>query len=92
MKFRVREGVVLERVCGENILIATLKARESCPNVTQINDAAAVLWNAFSQDMDFESIVENITLNYDISENDARQTIMEFATNMEKNGYLIKGK
>ena len=90
MRFRLREGVVLEKVCGENILIATLKARNYCPNVTQINDAAADLWRLFSQDLDLDDIVKNITANYDISTDEAKEIVLAFAAEMENNGYLLK--
>ena len=90
MRFCLRDGVVLEKVCGENILIATFKARKYCPKVTQINDAAADLWRWFSRRLDIDSIIKKIVLNYDISENEARKSLLEFVSEMEKYGYMVK--
>lgn len=44
MNYKIREGIVMETLCGTSLLIATLEARKYCPYVMQLNEASAYIW------------------------------------------------
>ena len=44
MNYKIRDGLVLETLCGTSLLIATLEARKYCPYVMQLNEASAYIW------------------------------------------------
>ena len=92
MKYRIREGLVRETVCGRELLIATLQAREHCPYLTELNSASAFLWDILEKepDIDTEKIVGNVMAEYELSYEEALSAVDAFLTELEKKAYIIR--
>lgn len=89
MKYSIREGVVLECVCGESMLISTLKARKYCPYILQLNDASLLIWNGAVEGMSEEQIAEKAAAEYEIPFEQAIETVRQFAAYLCETGHLI---
>ena len=89
MKYSIREGVVLECVCGESMLISTLKARKYCPYILQLNDASLLIWNGAVKGLTEEEIAEKAAVEYEIPFEQALATVKQFTAHLCKTGHLI---
>lgn len=87
---RVRPGVVLTHVCGRNILVAAIEARQYCPYTTLLNDTGEVIWNCLSKGMDLPEISVRIREEFDIPpETDVEEIVSEYFNQLHENGYVL---
>ena len=90
MRYKVREGVVLETICGQYRLIATLEARKHCPIVSALNESSAFVWELLEEGLDDADIEDRIMQEYpDIDRGNARRVLDTFVSSLQKEGYII---
>ena len=89
MKNRIRPGVVLEEVCGEYLLLATMDAAEHCPYVYQINETAAFFWRLAERQLSQEEMVAAVVAEYQAPEGLVRRDVAQFMKDLKKKGYLV---
>lgn len=90
MKYTIRNGVIREMICGQNILISTLEARKICPYLTQLNESSVFIWKMLEEGINTEQMTEKIIQEYDISEKEAQKGLELFLSNMEEQHFIIK--
>ena len=87
--YKIRDGVVMETLCGVSLLIATTEARKYCPYVMQLNDASVYIWKMLFAGKCPEKMVEQAARDFDISIQEAGETIETFLSGLEEQNYLI---
>jgi len=89
MKYKVRDGVMLRRICGAPFLFADSNAREFCPYIRRINDSGAWLWEFLKEGLSVEQIVKKLTLEYDIQKDaEPAKDIELFIESLAAGGYI----
>ena len=89
MDYRIRDGIVMETICGTSLLIATLEATQHCPYVAQLNEASAYIWKMLFDNKSFEEMTVMISKDFDISEKEAADTLGGFLTQLKEQNYLV---
>lgn len=92
MKYTIREGLVLESVCGVPLLIATLEARKHCPYLMQLNEASAYIWKMLFDGKTLAEMTALAANDFEITEEEAQQTLTAFLSDLEKHNYIILEK
>ena len=91
MKYKIRDGIVLSKICDEYLLISGKEARKSCPSVTQINDTGAYIWKMLEAGMDENEMIMEILSEYELDEDtDISDMMNEYINVLKNNGYLIE--
>lgn len=89
-EYRIRQGIVITEICGEYLLIAAKKARETCPYVNQVNESFAYLCKTLENWCTSEQLKQAILEVYDLSDQKAADTeIKGFLEKMQHYGYLL---
>lgn len=89
MNYRIRPGVVLEEVCGEYLLLATMEAGQHCPYVYQINETAAFFWKLLERGLDEDQMAAETASEYDAPEEALRSDLRQFLGILMEKGYLL---
>ena len=91
MKYTVRKGIVLTAVCDQQLLVASVAAREYCPYVTRITETAAYIWEKLEQNYSLEQLYSAIREDFDTGEGeDIESMVNEYLLQLENSGYLIR--
>lgn len=91
-RYRLREGVVLENVCGERLLIATFSARGKCPYILELNEESEFIWKGLMEGLDEEDIAVRAAAEFEVSREEALEGVTGFFAFLEQNGYLTEEK
>lgn len=89
MNYKIREGIVMETLCGTSLLIATLEARKYCPYVMQLNEASAYIWQMLFDGKTYEEMIKRAAEDFEISVEQAGETIESFLSDLIEKKYLI---
>ena len=68
MMYKTRKGIVLTSICGQYVLVASKKARENCPYVTQINETAASCWRLLQNGCTSDALTAHLLEEYDVDD------------------------
>lgn len=90
MEYRIREGLVLDHVCGEYLLIATRKARPYCPYVTKMNKDSVFVWEMLEKGLTMQQMLQRTAEAYKIPEEAASGILLPFLQGILKNGYIVE--
>ena len=88
-RYKIRPGVVLAQVCGENLLVATRPARGKCPYVRQLNSTGAYFWSLLEQNMGEEQMLQAARVHYQAEPERLRSSLPPFLAGLAQQGYLI---
>ena len=89
MTFHVRPGLVMEEVCGQQLLVATLGARELCPYLTQLNDSSAFMWKRLLEGQNEDALADAVSESFGLSRSDALTGVRSFLLELQKMGFLV---
>ena len=89
MRYPIRPGVVLEEVCGEYLLLATMDAASHCPYVYQINETAAFFWRLLERQLPEEDVAAAVAAEYDAPVDIVRRDLGQFLKDLREKGYLL---
>ena len=89
MRYPIRPGVVLEEVCGEYLLLATMDAASHCPYVYQINETAAFFWRLLERQLPEEDVAAAVAAEYDAPAEVVRRDLGQFLKDLREKGYLL---
>lgn len=92
MKYKIRDGIVMETVCGTSLLIATLAARKYCPYVMRLNEASAYIWNMLFAGMERDEMIDSIVRDFRISRKEAGTVLNDFIGQLYELHYLLDEK
>lgn len=89
MNYKIRDGIVMETVCGTSLLIATLEARKYCPYVMQLNEASVYIWKMLLDGKTLDEMTALATKDFEISSAEAYATLNGFLSSLMEQNYLI---
>ena len=90
MKYRLLEGVVYTRVCGQNILVACRSAWGKCPYTKRLSALRGAFWQGLGMGMTEEQIVSELLLKTNIRKEIIEKKLAEFIEIMTEQGYLTE--
>ncbi len=91
MKYKVRDGIVLSKICDEYLLISGKDAREYCPSVTQINETGAYIWKMLEKGIDTNEMVMSILSEFELDEDaDIYVMLNEYTDLLKRNGFITE--
>ena len=89
--YKVRDGIVLESICGKYVLISTEAAREECDYIRKIDDIVAYYWEMMEQELTIDQMVEKASGVFtDIDSNVIQNDILNLIEQLKNAGYLLK--
>lgn len=90
-EYKVRNGIVLESICGRYVLISTEAARNLCPYVKVIDDIVAYYWEMMEEGLSIEEMTEKASsLFHDIEPERIHDDICDLISQLKSSGYLLK--
>lgn len=87
--YAIQPGVVLASVCGEQLLIATQRARGKCPYAKQLNATGAYFWTLLEQGLTLEDMVQAAAGRFQVEPERIRPGLVKFTEDLRENGYLL---
>ena len=90
--YRLRPGIVLTTICGQDILIATPEARPFCKKIQEINPTGGDIVRFMEGDArTFDELMDLLTEEYEIEDpTEIKEDIMGFLQNLIKDGYVLE--
>lgn len=82
----------LERVCGTYLLIASGDALQRFEYIRVLNDTGGEIMAMAAEGKDTEDVIHEISIQYEMDEEDIRPGIRSFIDEMETIGYLLPMK
>ena len=89
-QFKLREGVILETICEEYVLVASGEARHHCPYVRQLNESAAYLWKLLEQGLDMDQMAARAARDYGLSVEEIIPGLQNFIHMLLDQGYFYR--
>ena len=86
--YSLTEGVVLAKVGGERLLIATRPAWNKCPYIKAISPINAMFWQSLELGMSEELILQELYEKIGIKEDALKEKYTDFINELRKEGYL----
>lgn len=85
---KLKEGIVLGNVDGENFAIATGKAMKNFNGVIHNNKTAAYIFELLQTEQTEDSLVDAMLEKYDVDEATAREDVREIINIIKEAGVL----
>ena len=89
MRYKALDGVVLSKVCNENLLVATRQVWGKCPYVKSLSPLAASFWKGIQLGYSDEQMVQELLKSSTIKESAIRNSLDRFLSEMTAEGYLF---
>lgn len=89
MDYKIRDGIIMERVCGVPLLIATLEATRYCPYAMQLNEASAYIWEMLFQEKTVAEMTESVATDFNLSKEEAHNVLLDFLAELKEQNYLL---
>lgn len=91
MKYVIKPGVFLTKICGEYFLISGKEARENCPYVTQLNETAGYIWEKLVLGMSDIEILQSVHDEYDTENTEeTSKAVKAFIYQLKEAGFIIE--
>lgn len=85
---KIKDGYILKKVAGENIVIATGNARLSFNGIITFNEVGAEVFSRLDGTRSLEQIVDEIASLYNAPRETVEADIKKLAEKMKKQGLL----
>lgn len=85
---KIKDGFMLRKVGGQNVVVALGEASRSFNGIIRLNDTGVFLWQQLQQDKTEEQLLTALTAEYDIDEAQAKTDIAEFVDSLRKAALL----
>lgn len=90
MEYRQRPGIVLTRICDQNVLIPTRIAYEHCNGIRILPFLWAITWGLLDKEDAEEKIIKIHRILTKKSDEAIKAQLNLFLKDMEQNGFVIK--
>lgn len=85
---KIKDGFMLRKVGGQNVVVALGEASRSFNGIIRLNDTGVFLWEQLKQDKTEEQLLEALTAEYDIDPAQAKVDIADFVESLRKAALL----
>ena len=89
MHMKIKNGFMLKKVGGQNVVVALGEASRSFNGIIRLNDTGVFLWQKLQQETSEEQLLAALTAEYDIGEEQAKSDIAEFVAALRKATLLV---
>ena len=86
---KIKNGFMLKKVGGQNVVVALVEASRSFNGIIRLNDTGVFLWQKLQQETSEEQLLAALTAEYDIGEEQAKSDIAEFVAALRKATLLV---
>ena len=87
---KLKKGIVLGNIDGQDFAIATGKLSQSVSGIINNNETANYIFKLLQKDQTVDSIVSAMTERYDASEEEIRADVIEIIAKLDEYGILEK--
>lgn len=84
---RIKEGFILRKVGGQNIVVAVGSASESFNGMLKVNEIGAMLWQLIDEGADEEALVKAVTDKYEVDSAKAAEDVKKFTQKLICEGF-----
>ena len=88
MKMKLKEGFITDKTCDGYVAVATGEASKVFYGMIKNNPTANFLFEQLMQDTTEDKLVQDLTSNYDVSEEVAKCDVHNFITKLRETGLL----
>lgn len=85
-KMKVKEGFVLRKIAGSNIVVPIGAASLDFNGMITLNESAAFLWKKIEQGAEVEDLVAALLAEYEVDEETARKCTVDFVAKLNEAG------
>ncbi len=89
MTYKIRDGIVMETICGVTLLIATLEASASCPYAAELNEASAYIWTMLFAGRSLEEMTDQAARDFEMTREEAREILRTYLEELADQNYLL---
>ena len=83
---KIREGFVVRKVAGVNIVISLETRVDNNNSVIQLNDTGLLLWEQLADGAEKDALVQTLLDTYEVTEDVARRDVDAFVKLLESAG------
>lgn len=84
---KIKEGFILRKVGGQNIVVAAGSASESFNGMLKINEIGAMLWQLIDEGADEAALVKAVTDKYEVDAEKAAEDVKRFVQRLVREGF-----
>lgn len=85
-KFSVKQGFIVREIAGEFLAVPV---DSSCgANIVVLNPVSKFLWEELKEEKSFEELLNALTSNYSVSQQEAEADLKDFLMQMLESGLL----
>ncbi len=85
---KIKEGFVVRKVMGNNVVIATGAASKNFHGMVKLNDTAAEIWGYISDEMTPDTICKTMLEKYDVDEALLRADVEKTIKTLAEQGFV----
>lgn len=83
-KYSIKQGYIVREIAGEYIAVPV---DSSCgKNIVVLNPVSHFLWQELQSEKTFDELLEAMLKNYNVPENEAKNDLNDFLTQLTENG------
>ena len=90
MKYKKRPGILVEKICGQNILIPTRSAYPYCKNILPLKLVWLATWELIGEEDGDEKIMRFHQILTKKTDEEIRTRVTKFCKDLVKMGFLIE--
>ena len=92
MKYHPRPGIVLTKICDQNVLIPSRIAHEHCKSIRTLPLVWAITWEFLEKGVEEDNILKLHRILTKKTEEEIRESLDQFYEAVSSQGYLIKSE
>ncbi len=85
---KIKEGFVLRKVMGNNVVIATGAASKNFHGMVKLNDTAQEIWGYLANGLDIDAMCKEMLEKYDVDEALLRADIEKTIKTLAEQGFV----
>ncbi len=85
---KIKEGFVLRKVMGNNVVIATGAASKNFHGMVKLNDTAQEIWGYLANGLDIDAMCKEMLEKYDVDEALLRDDIEKTIKTLAEQGFV----
>ena len=85
---KLKEGFILREVAGEYLAISVSNT-ENPSQLIVLNSVSAAIWQSLQTEKNIDEIVREITSEFSVSENEAREDVTAFVGQLKELNLLV---
>ena len=89
MNYKPRDGIVLSKICGMNVLIPSRSASKYCSTILPLNSFGFLVWKSISEDDSIEKILDMCRIFSRRTDEENTNRIEAFTKALYEKGFIV---